>query len=316
MANLDIFGSEEKIITTISNFIEIQGRDRGVDGVLILFSGYIDSTIVARLSLDIFGKEKVKLFVRMDRFNRNQAEILTNSFDFLGVDDENIESLNIDPIVDQLKTTKIPTSAIKEVQSIYEPLSYDLLKITMKDEILEKTYGMIGSIDSERERQLRNIFAHNKLRSRIHMAAAHLFAEQENRLILGSINKTEIQTGLFTKWGYGHCSDLLPLGDLYRTQILQLAEKLEIPHSIRDLAKADLVPGIKNKYLYFFNLDSSQVDTILMNLSEGLDARMISRKYDLEIDTVKRVDFFYSSAPFSTGDPMIPKIEIDFSSEN
>ncbi len=39
--------------------------------------------------------------------------------------------------------------------------------------------------------------------------------------------------GYFTKFGDG-AADLLPLGDLYKTQLLGLAKYLEIPDSIID----------------------------------------------------------------------------------
>lgn len=51
LANLDINGQEDKIIDKISTFVKTQAIERGVDGVLILFSGYIDSTIVAKITV-------------------------------------------------------------------------------------------------------------------------------------------------------------------------------------------------------------------------------------------------------------------------
>ena len=71
----------------------------------------------------------------------------------------------------------------------------------------------------------------------------------------------------------------------------QLARKLDIPGEIRNSAKADLLPGIDNKYQYFFNLKSSDVDKILIGLEEGSSAREISKTNDLDIDAVKKEEF-------------------------
>ncbi|MFX0085306.1 MAG: NAD(+) synthase [Candidatus Hodarchaeota archaeon] len=309
MANLDISGRENEIIKNITAFIDTQTTKRGVDGVLILFSGYIDSTIVAKLALDALAENSVKLLVRHGKFNRgNQEEILSSSIEYLGIDRELIIQHDIEPMIEQLKSGIYTSGSIREIPTIYEPLSYNLLKITAKEEILEKTYGMIGTADTEREKLIHKIVALNKVRSRIHMAIAYFTAEQENRFFLGTVNKTELLTGLFTKWGHGHCADLMPLGDLYRSQIIQLAKKLNIPRSIRNSAKADLLPGIDNKYLYFFNLKSSDVDSILIGLEDDLSAKEISKTNDLDIEAVKKVKFFYDSTIFTRSTPLIPKI--------
>jgi NAD+ synthase len=309
LANLDINGHENGIIQKITTFIATQTKRRGVDGVLILFSGYIDSTIVTKLALDSLEENSVKLLVRHGKYDSgNQEEILNSSIEFLGINKEYIVQHDIDPMVEQLKSGIYTSGSIREIPTIYEPLSYNLLKITAKEEILEKTYGMIGTADTEREKLIHKIIALNKIRSRLHMAIAYFTAEQENRFFLGTINKTELLTGLFTKWGHGHCADLMPLGDLYRSQIIQLAKKLDIPGAIRNSAKADLLPGIDNKYLYFFNLKSSDVDRILIGLEEGLSTREISKINDLALDAVKKVKYFYNSTVFTRSTPLIPKI--------
>lgn len=309
LVNLDISGHEDEIINKISSFIKTQAVARGVDGVLILFSGYIDSTIVAKIAIDALKEKTVKLLIRQRRFDSgNQEEITNSSIEYLGLDRKSIVQHDIEPMIDQLKSGVYTSGSIRDIPTIYEPLSYNLLKITAKEDILEKTYGMIGRADTEREKLIQKIVAFNKIRSRIHMALAYFTAEQENRFFLGTINKTELLTGLFTKWGHGHCADLMPLGDLYRSQIIQLAEKLHIPSSIRNSAKADLLPGIKNKYLYFFNLKSYEVDKILIDLEEGLSTPSISEKHNLDLDAVKKVKYFYNSTVFTRAIPLIPKI--------
>jgi NAD+ synthase len=50
-------------------------------------------------------------------------------------------------------------------------------------------------------------------------------------MVIGTSNKSELVTGFFTKYGDGGV-DLLPLGDLYKYNIRQLAKYLKIPRNI------------------------------------------------------------------------------------
>lgn len=64
-----------------------------------------------------------------------------------------------------------------------------------------------------------------------------------NGLVVGTSNKTEILLGYTTLYGDSACA-LNPIGDLYKTQLRQLAEALGIPESIRRKApSADLWAG-------------------------------------------------------------------------
>ncbi|MHA2295217.1 MAG: NAD(+) synthase [Candidatus Hodarchaeales archaeon] len=308
MLNLDINGYEDQIVQNITGFIETQTKERGIDGVLIMFSGYVDSTIIAKLALDTLKDMTVKLFLRQEKFSKNQEEILNESIEFLGLEEENIVKHDIEPMIEQLKSC-IPTSGSTwEISTIYEHLSYELLKITAKDDILEKTYGMIGTAETEREKSLLKILARNKIRSRIRMATAYFTAEQENLFLLGSINKTELLTGLYTKWGHGHCADLMILGNLFRTQILQLAEYMNIPEIIRSSAKSDLIPGIQNKYEYFFDLSSKDVDRVLIRLEQGHSPEFIQEKTGILQEAIRNVIRYYNSSSHIRAAPMIPKI--------
>ena len=62
-------------------------------------------------------------------------------------------------------------------------------------------------------------------------------------LVIGTSNKTEILLGYSTLWG-DMASALNPIGDLYKTQLRQLARALRVPSEIIDKApSADLWVG-------------------------------------------------------------------------
>lgn len=71
------------------------------------------------------------------------------------------------------------------------------------------------------------------LKPRLRMAALYYFANTYNYLVCGTSNKSELAIGYFTKYGDG-ASDILPLGDLFKKQVVRLAYELGIPRYIID----------------------------------------------------------------------------------
>jgi len=71
--------------------------------------------------------------------------------------------------------------------------------------------------------------------ARVRMILLYQLANSHNLLVAGTGNKSELMTGYFTKHGDGGC-DMLPIGDLYKTEVKKLAKILGVPKSIIDKA--------------------------------------------------------------------------------
>ncbi|KAF0108569.1 MAG: NAD+ synthase [Anaerolineaceae bacterium] len=67
--------------------------------------------------------------------------------------------------------------------------------------------------------------------ARLRMIAAYDQSEAFQGLVVGTGNKTEILLGYTTLYGDSACA-LNPIGDLYKTQVRQLARALDIPEAI------------------------------------------------------------------------------------
>jgi len=76
-----------------------------------------------------------------------------------------------------------------------------------------------------------NNLALANLKPRLRMAVLYYFANKLNYLVCGTGNKSEIMVGYFTKHGDG-ATDILPIGDLTKTQVRALAKELGIPQRI------------------------------------------------------------------------------------
>jgi NAD+ synthase len=67
--------------------------------------------------------------------------------------------------------------------------------------------------------------------ARIRMNILYYYANIKGYIVGGTSDKSELQIGYFTKWGDG-AADILPIADLYKTQVRALAKYLGIPRAI------------------------------------------------------------------------------------
>ncbi len=71
------------------------------------------------------------------------------------------------------------------------------------------------------------------MKPRLRMLVLYYFANKLNYLVVGTGNKSELLIGYFTKYGDGGV-DILPLGNLLKTEVRALAGALGIPQEILD----------------------------------------------------------------------------------
>ncbi|OGB87299.1 NAD(+) synthase [candidate division WOR-1 bacterium RIFCSPLOWO2_02_FULL_46_20] len=71
------------------------------------------------------------------------------------------------------------------------------------------------------------------LKPRLRMVSLYYQANKLNYLVVGTGNRSEAVMGYFTKYGDGGV-DLLPLGELLKSQVRELARKLGVPQQIID----------------------------------------------------------------------------------
>ena len=78
-------------------------------------------------------------------------------------------------------------------------------------------------------------FVSANMKPRIRMTALYYFSNVHTYLVVGTSNKSEIMMGYSTKYGDGG-ADILPLGDLYKSEVRELAAELGIPREIIEKA--------------------------------------------------------------------------------
>ena len=75
--------------------------------------------------------------------------------------------------------------------------------------------------------------AAGNLKPRLRMATLYFFANRLNYLVVGSSNRCELGVGYTTKFGDSGV-DIMPLGNLVKSQVRDLARRLGVPREIID----------------------------------------------------------------------------------
>lgn len=125
------------------------------------------------------------------------------------------------------------------------------------------------------------------IKTRVRMTIAYHYANVLRSMVVGSTNRTEWMTGYFTKYGDGGV-DLMPIADLYKTQVRQLASYLGIPRNIIEKTPtAGLWPGQSDEEE--LGIKYEVLDFILYAWERGMDIVDITNELSVDHSTVEQV---------------------------
>ncbi len=144
------------------------------------------------------------------------------------------------------------------------------------------------------------------IKARTRMLLLYTIANSKNYLVVGSSNKSELLTGYFTKYGDGG-SDLLPLGDLYKTGVRQLGEYLKIPQEIIDKPpSAGLWPGQTDEDE--LGIQYTMLDKILWGLEHLMAPEDIAVQLEIPLETVSHVQKLIRTTDHKRRGPFVLKM--------
>jgi NAD+ synthase len=131
-------------------------------------------------------------------------------------------------------------------------------------------------------------------------------SEEHQALVLGTSNKSELLLGYGTLHG-DLASAINPLGDLYKTQVRQLAAWLDVPESIRSKPpSADLWPDQSDEQELGFSYD--EVDRLLSLLVDSRVSRETAIASGFDESLVDRVTRTIVRTQFKRRLPVIAKV--------
>ena len=155
--------------------------------------------------------------------------------------------------------------------------------IPTKTVVLDSVFNTLLEVlpDSEDSR-----LAQANLKPRLRMLALYYYANELGYLVVGTSNKSELAVGYFTKYGDGG-ADILPLGNLVKREVRELARHLEIPQEIIDKAPSGgLWAGQTDEGELGFTYD--ELDRYLLSgqapdeVRKKIEQKMASSKHKLE----------------------------------
>ncbi|WP_248906139.1 NAD(+) synthase [Halocatena marina] len=201
----------ESILHERITFIQNTVETADATGVVVNLSGNVDSTVTAKLAVEALGNESVDGLI----FSANTSckEDIADAQAVASELNIDVQTIDIQPVL----TSFVQTTATDEMRfTPSDPLLSPRSRTVVVNPIETK---------SNHHKAMENVAA------RIQMMFAYFEANTSSRLVLGNSTRTELLTGHFTKFGNGGV-DLFPLGDLYKTEVLDLARSLDVPQKI------------------------------------------------------------------------------------
>ena len=242
-------------------------RGGGVVGV----SGGVDSAVVLALCVRAFGADKVVPVIMPEKDSEPLSAQLAQQ---LGA------ALGVTPVVEDITGAldgfgcyRRRDDAVRRVFPQYDAKSGYTMKIGLPPNLLDQdTFNaflltIIAPDGQQATKPLSapeflQIVAASNFKQRARMAVLYFHAELRNHAVVGTTNKDEHDQGFFVKYGDGG-ADVMAIGHLYKSQIYQLAEYLDVPAAIRTRPPTtDTYSAACDQTEFFFRMPFATLDLL------------------------------------------------------
>lgn len=150
--------------------------------------------------------------------------------------------------------------------------------------------------------------ARGNLKARLRMVVGYQEARRRRALVAGTGNKSELLLGYFTKFGDGGV-DLLPIGDLYKTSVRELAAALGLPRSVLDRPpSAGLWEGQTDEGE--LGMPYALLDQILYGMERLLEPEEIAKRLGEPLERVAAIEARVRENRHKRRPPPIPKLSL------
>ncbi len=271
----------------LDNFIKKYLNELNRDKIFIGVSGGLDSAVVLKLCVDAVGANKVTAVMLPEK--DSEKKHILDAENLIKLYKVQKQLVKIDPYL-KIACAKFPISVPKPIKGWAIRRLYSLYsKSTGKNPFFEGIKGLKNTTPFSS--YLRKTNSHYRLKHRVRMAIIYCMAERDNGLVVGAANKTEMEIGFFVKYGIDHSTDIMPLSNLYKTQVIQLAKYLKLPKNIIEKQPSpDIIPGLIDENT--ISISYKKLDLILYGLENKVKTKDIGKvaKIDEEIiDYVKNL---------------------------
>lgn len=266
-------------------------------GAVVGISGGIDSSVTLALTVKALGAENVIGIILPEKdSNPESKELALTLADQFGV--HTIEE-NITPALEGFGCYRRRDEAVKAIFPEYNPQEYSM-KIGINPDSINRNLPPLFSltiVDKNKKEKSKllppkeylQIVAASNFKQRCRMSMLYYHAERLYYAVIGTPNKHEVEQGFFVKHGDGG-ADIMPIGNLYKTQVYQLADYLNIPREIRERTPtSDTYSAEQTQEEFFFQLPFRQMDLLWYayeNHYEPLEVGKVVGKTEEEIRSI------------------------------
>lgn len=291
--NIDPVKVVEEIASKLKEDVTKKLKKRGA---VVGISGGIDSSVVLALCAKTFGPERV-LGIMMPENDSNP--------DSLELAKKLSAKYNTKYIVENMTEAvagfgcyRRRDAAIKNVFPVFNS-SYKA-KIILPTNLLEKeTLNVFqltiiapdGKEKSERLplKEYLQIVAASNFKQRSRMCMLYYHSESRNYAVIGTGNKNEHEQGFFVKYGDGG-ADVKPIAHLFKTQVFQLAEYLEVPEEIRKRTPTtDTYSAEQTQEEFFYRVPFNILDRVWFGWEKGIPPKTIAEALELTEENVESI---------------------------
>ena len=264
-------------------------------GAVVGISGGLDSSVVLALSVRAFGPKRVLGVMMPEKDSSEDSLVLARKL---------ADRFGVETVVEEMTDALAGfgcyarrDEAIRRVFPEYDS-SYQA-KISLPGNVLDSDalnvfYLTIITPEGEEKAKRLNvrdylqIVAASNFKQRSRMSMLYYHAELRNYAVAGTPNKNEHDQGFFVKWGDGGY-DVAPIRHLYKTQVFQLAEYLEVPAEIRTATPTtDTYSAPSSQEEFFFRMPFEVMDLLWYALEHDVPAPEVARVMNLTEDQVQR----------------------------
>jgi NAD+ synthase len=267
-------------------------------GSVIGISGGIDSSVCLALAVKALGEDKVLGLIMPEQdSNLTSEELALELATKFGV--RTIKEI-LTPALEGFKCYDRRDQAVKQIFPNYDPITHKM-KIGIKQQGLYNNLPPLFTltvIDEKgihydqlmRAKEYLQIVAASNFKQRSRMSMLYYHAETLYYAVIGTPNKHEQEQGFFVKYGDGG-ADVMPIGNLYKTQVYQLGEYLGIPKKILERTPtSDTYSAGQTQEEFFFQLPFKLMDLYWYGFENGYSPTEVAAVME---EKAERVEALY-----------------------